>query len=225
MTVVLEFVGKSIARQNMTAFLDGLREQYSMLGEAGLHKVAEFELSRSAPRNKNFVQHLIGRDILGVDVDPDRVVSRDDFVDARIVDGELVERFLADEYQAAVDRYFTHILPTTIEAWPLMTRTEKGRIINTPVNERERLVDPAGLSKTYVWRASTDWLAEVEDADVEIIRNSGAAGWFRNVERHGRFRNQRAWDLPVIERHAFDDAREAKAYEDDLKRKSSWFIT
>lgn len=111
---------------------------------------------------------------------------------------------------------------TMIDAWPLLTKTVQSLILRTPAAHRHQLIDPEGLSRTYVWRASTDWLAQVEDADAEIIFRSAARHWFQNIERHGRFTPVRAWDLPVVEREGFVDLHEAKRYEKDLQRKPLW---
>lgn len=226
MSVRLEFIGKSISRRNWGDFLDGLRQRYSQLGEAGLHEMATIELSKNQPRDSKFVQQFIGADILGLGVDVTRVIDRDEFMDVRIdANGVVHERFLADEYQAAIDRYYRDVLPTQIEAWPLLTRTLKQMILGTPPQERERLVDPKGLSKTYVWRKSTRWVAEVSDADAAIIRAlPDESFWFRDIDRHGRYVQERAWNLPVIERHAFLDPYEAKRYEREMKRTGQWVV-
>lgn len=112
--------------------------------------------------------------------------------------------------------------PTTLPVWPWMTDYERGRVLSIPIADRPRLVDPAGLSRTYVWRKDTDWVQDVTDADVEVIRLSEARTWFRNVEKHGRWTPERAYDFPVLETHPMRDWSDVESFERDRERKPAW---
>lgn len=112
--------------------------------------------------------------------------------------------------------------PSTIPAWPWMTGYERGRVMSTPLDERSRLVDPKGLARTYVWRKETDWVQDVTDADLEVIRLSDARTWFRNIERYGRWTPERAYDFPVIETHPMQEWNDVEAFRRDRERKPMW---
>lgn len=112
--------------------------------------------------------------------------------------------------------------PESIAAWSYLTPMQKRMVTQTPLAERSSMVDPDGLSQTYVWRKKNGWTQEVNDWDVEIIRNSPARSWFVDRDVHGEVRPARAWDLPVIETTSFRDAAEAKRFEQSLNRKKSW---
>lgn len=112
--------------------------------------------------------------------------------------------------------------PTTMALWPIMGSQLKRVILGRSIEGRRALIDPAGLSRTYVWRASNGWVQEVEDADVDVIRASPARNWFRDADKFGPYRPARAYDLPVKEREAFADAYEAKRFEADLILKPQW---
>lgn len=111
---------------------------------------------------------------------------------------------------------------TTIPAWPLVEPVFQDQLRNTPVQDRGRMIDPVGLSRTYVWRQTANWVQEVTAADVDVIRRSEARTWFRSVERHGLWIPHRAWDLPVLDSVAFTDPTEAKRYERDQQRTKQW---
>lgn len=112
---------------------------------------------------------------------------------------------------------------TTIEAWDLLTPFFQ-RLLRNPAAEGrtiEDIIDPRGMSRTYVWRQENHWLQVVTDADAAIIRQSGAATWFRDAAR-GDYVVPRAWDLPVRQSFEFMDPAEAKRFERDQRRKKQW---
>lgn len=223
MVVRLEYIGKGAAKRRTMDFLDGLRQRFPRVSEAGLHEIAKTELVRVPPRDKSVVQQLIGADILALDVQPDDLAPREAFTQT-VLDEQNIMRSYFDEpsWLAEVEDRYREIIPQRVQAWPLLTPTVQTLILRTRRADRHKLVDPEGLSRTYVWRASNDFVTEVEDRDAEVIFRSAARYWFQNIDRHGRFVQPRAWDLPVIEREAFSDAVEAKRYERDLQRKPLW---
>lgn len=109
-----------------------------------------------------------------------------------------------------------------IPAWPIVDPKEKRILVKLSPEQRKAKVDPKGLSRTYVWRASNDWVQEVTDADAEVLRNSTAAGWFRDYDAHGPFQPQRAWDFPVAERFEAPSIDEGKRFVADVTRKPQW---
>ena len=113
---------------------------------------------------------------------------------------------------------------TTIPAWPYLTPLMKRWVLNPALEGRthETLMDPPGLSRTYVWSKKNNWLQEVTDEDAAIIRASPARTWFRDYDKHGPYTPARTWDLPVVARETFTDAAEARRFERDQKRKKSW---
>lgn len=223
MVVRLEYIGKGAAKRRTMDFLNGLRQRFPLVSEAGLHEIAKTELVRVPPRDRSVVQQLIGADILALEIQPDDLVPRDRFM-TTVVDEHNIVRSHFDErsWLIEVENRYREILPERVQAWSMLTPTVQGLILRTPRSDRHKLVDPEGLSRTYVWRASNDFVTEVEDRDADVIFRSAARHWFQNIDRHGRFVQPRAWDLPVIEREAFSDAVEAKRYERDLQRKPLW---
>ena len=113
---------------------------------------------------------------------------------------------------------------TTIPAWPFLSTFHRQWITDpaTVGRTREALLDPPGLSQTYVWSAANGWVQDVTDEDAAIIRASPAKTWFRDANRFGPYSPARAWDLPVVSRETFNDAEEARRYEQEQKRKHLW---
>jgi hypothetical protein len=110
----------------------------------------------------------------------------------------------------------------TIIAWPIMDPKEKRVLLKLTPAERAAKVDPKGLSRTYVWRASNQWTQEVTDADAAVLRASPAAGWFRDIDVHGPYVVARAWDFPVAERFEAPTLAEGKRFVADVTRKQQW---
>jgi len=111
---------------------------------------------------------------------------------------------------------------TTIEAWPMVDPKEKRVLERLTPAQREKKVDPEGLSKTYVWRKSNGWVQDVTEADAEVLRRSTARGWFRDIDVKGPFVVQRAWDFPVAERYEAGSIQDAQAIVRDVTRKKQW---
>lgn len=111
---------------------------------------------------------------------------------------------------------------TTMAAWPWISAYFRRVLQQSDDDAKQRLIDPADLSRTYVWRRTNGWTQEVSDADVAVIRQSSARTWFRDTERFGAFVPTRMWDLPVIESHTFDNQFDADAYRKDQQRKARW---
>ncbi len=187
------FVGKRKHLGDLNAYHAALHAQYPTVSEAGIQAMTKAELERVEPRNANLVQHLIGEDVIG----------------AMVVPGESAN---ANAWTC-----------NEIEAWQWMTVTERKRIHATPMADRLELVDPVGLSRTYVWRESNGWIQDVTDADVAVIRRSGARHWFHNIDRYGEVDIEtRAYDFPVTEQHAMTNWDDAKAFLKDREVKPAW---
>ena len=119
--------------------------------------------------------------------------------------------------------------PTTLPAWPALTATQRQTILHPEWFQhelkgigREALLDPPGLSRTYVWSAAAGWVQEVEAADAAIILASKIRGHFQNVDEAGLFVPQRAWDLPVLETFTTSSVAELKAWERDQQGRRLW---
>jgi hypothetical protein len=111
---------------------------------------------------------------------------------------------------------------TTIAAWPDVDPQEHPALLNATIAERERKIDPPGLSTTYVWRKSNGWVQEVSDSDLDVIRQSAARTWFRDIDTHGAWVPKRAWDLPVRERYEASTLDDAAKFVADIKRNPQW---
>ena len=110
----------------------------------------------------------------------------------------------------------------TIPAWPIVDPKEKRVLLKLTPAERMAKVDPQGLSRTYVWRASNQWVQDVTDADAAVLRASTARGWFRDYDTHGPFVPQQTWDFPVAERFEAANPAEGKRFIADVTRKQQW---
>lgn len=111
---------------------------------------------------------------------------------------------------------------TTLPTWHFFSKAEQRDMPRRTMEQRRRLVDPKGMSQTYVWRRENDWLQDVTGADVEVIRRSAARTWFRNVERHGPWTPERAYEFPVIESHPMTSKDDIEAFQRDRERKPTW---
>lgn len=112
--------------------------------------------------------------------------------------------------------------PTPIRAWALATRYWREVILNADEAKRRDMIDPKGLSASYVWRREGRWVQEVSDEDVEVIRQSAARTWFRDPERFGPFTPQRAFDFPVRDSVAIRSADDLTQFRQDEKRTPQW---
>ncbi len=112
--------------------------------------------------------------------------------------------------------------PTTIPAWSLATPYWREVVLNADEAKRRALIDPKGLSASYVWCAQGKWVQEVSTADVEVIRGSDARTWFRDVDRFGPFVPRRAFDFPVQDTVAIRSADDLRQFRRDQKRKTLW---
>lgn len=111
---------------------------------------------------------------------------------------------------------------TTIPAWRWLTPILRRQIQGVPIEQRRELVDPKGMSATYVWRKDNGWVQEVTDSDADILRASNARTWFRDTDAFGTHVPTRMWDFPVIESQSFDNMFDANAYRKDQQRKQQW---
>lgn len=112
--------------------------------------------------------------------------------------------------------------PTTIPAWPLATLYWREVILNAGEAKRRAMIDPEGLSTSYVWSKAGNWVQEVSDEDVEVIRQSRARTWFRDVQRFGPFTPHRAFDFPVRDSVAIRSADDLRQFRREQKRTGQW---
>lgn len=111
---------------------------------------------------------------------------------------------------------------TTIAAWSDVDGAIKTSLLSASREQREKRIDPPGLSRTYVWRQRNGWVQEVTDHDVEILRKSSARGWFHDIDVRGPWVQPRTWDFPVRERFEASTIGDAQAIVRDLKRQQQW---
>lgn len=113
--------------------------------------------------------------------------------------------------------------PATIPAWPLATPYWREYIVGADEAKRRALIEPScRLSTSYVWSRAGRWVQEVSDEDVEVIRQSRARTWFRDVERFGPFMPQRAFDFPVTDTVPIRSADDLKQFRREQKRTAQW---
>lgn len=111
---------------------------------------------------------------------------------------------------------------TTIAAWRWLTPILRREVQQASLEQRRAMVDPKGLSATYVWRKDNGWVQEVTDSDADILRASGARTWFRDTDMFGTHVPTRMWDFPVIETHTFNNQFDANAYRKEQHRQQQW---
>lgn len=112
--------------------------------------------------------------------------------------------------------------PTTIPAWPLIHPSWHDSILTGDEAARRKMIDPEGLTTTYVWCAAGNWVQEVSDVDVEVIRRSHARTWFRDPARFGAFTPPRAFDFPVIETVPIAGADDLRQFRREQRRRPQW---
>jgi len=125
----------------------------------------------------------------------------------------------------------TDILTDDLEslpAWEWLTPVFRAEIGNCPMNERNRYIYATidgmiPLANSYVWRVENNWMQEVTEADVAVIRRSEARGWFRNPHRaNGPHQDPRSYDLPVMSQETFRNPAEFTDFLRDQERIPHW---
>lgn len=112
--------------------------------------------------------------------------------------------------------------PTSIPAWSLVSREFRDIVLTASNDQKQRMIDPEGLSTSYVWCKAGNWVQEVSETDVEVIRNSDARTWFRDPERFGPFTPINAFAFPVVETVPINGADDLRQFRRDQRRKTVW---
>ena len=113
---------------------------------------------------------------------------------------------------------------TMIEAWDAIDPSGRTYVEqHAKAGTLAKIVAIDGLSKSYAWTKRNQWVQEVTDADLPLIRNSKAKTWFRDYDRYGPWGGfQRAWEFPVAERYAFSNLDDAAKFATEVRRKQQW---
>lgn len=112
---------------------------------------------------------------------------------------------------------------TTIAVWPVLSAKAKRWFQRHNAAQLNAMREPQGLTQTYVWNRRNDWVQEVADADLPLIRASKAGRWFRDYDLYGPWPGfPRAWELPVAERETFTNLEDAAKFAKDVRRKKQW---
>jgi hypothetical protein len=125
---------------------------------------------------------------------------------------------------------------TTIAGWDVMSaKAQKHVRKHERAGTLPRLVSIDGLSRTYVFNRRNEWVQEVSDADMALIRAVEATPemikrrisrprhWFRDIDVYGPWQGfPRTWTLPVVEEFKATNLDDAKRFVADVKKTKQW---
>ena len=207
MTVTLEFWGARGPWRDPERFVNAYRALHPNTTDADMVTMVHRENARRRPRHELKPFLVFGADILSDDLhsmDAWQYLPKTwkrDLPLYPVAGGKLIQSgdAMADvRLKAAID-------------------TAGTRNIN-----RASLLVPRGLSKTYVWCKANNWLQDVEDADVAIIRNTpGLRDMFADPNRVGPFRVGK-YDYLSTGSTGISSLQDAQAFERDHTRKPLW---
>lgn len=206
---VLEYLGSPGPWRNIEKFVAAVKAASPHLDDAQIMAVVHRENARKRPRHNKRRFHMFGADILSTDLK-----SMDAWA------------YLHPIWQRDLPLYPLEggkLIRSTDEDAPVHLQTAIASHGINQVNRRSLLV-PAGLSKTYVWCAGNNWMQEVADADVAIIRNTPVVRlMFRDPNlADGPLQIQDYRREPTGEIYRFSSAEEAQAFERDMTSRPQW---
>lgn len=209
MVRTLEFMGQPGPWRDIKKFVAAVKAASPHLDDAQIMAVVHRENARKRPRHTRQRFHVFGADILSNDLQ-----SMDAWP------------YLHDIWKRDLPMYplegGRHIRSTDEDA-PVHLQTAIASHSAHQVNRRTLLV-PEGLSKTYVWCQANNWMQDVADADVVILRNTPILNlMFRDPSlASGPLQIQGYQRLSTGEKYQFNSADEAQAFERDMTSRPQW---
>lgn len=206
---VLEYMGDPGPWRGIEKFVAAVKAASPHLDDAGIMAVVHRENARKRPRHNRQRFHVFGADILSDDLQS---------MEAWPYLHPIWKRDLP-MYPLEGGRH----IRTTDEDAPAHLQSAIASHGAHQVNRRTLLV-PEGLSKTYVWCEANNWMQEVADADVAIIRNTRILNlMFRDPNlAEGPMQIQGYQRQPTGEVYRFNTAQEAQAFERDMTSRPQW---
>lgn len=206
----LEYLGAPGPWRNIEKFVAAVKAASPHLDDTQIMAVVHRENARKRPRHNRRVFHMFGADILSDDLQ-----SMDAWP------------YLHHTWKRDLPLYpiqgGKHIRSTDDDA-PVILQTAIASHGIHHVNRRTLLV-PAGLSKTYVWCQANNWMQEVADADVAIIRDTPVVKYmFRDpniADGPLRIENYRREPIPG-EIYRFSSVEDANAFERSMTSRQQW---
>lgn len=209
MAKVLEFIGQAGPWRDIAKFVAAVKAASPHLDDAQIMAIVHRENARKRPRHSKWTFHVFGADILSDDLQ-----SMDAW-------GYLPSRWQRDLPMYPVQG--GRLIRTTDDDAPIHLQTAIAQNGAHQVNRRSLMV-PDGLSKTYVWCQANNWMQEVADADVAIIRNTPILKlMFRDPNLASGplqiqdYRRQATGDI-----YRFDSVDEAQAFERSMTSRPQW---
>lgn len=205
----LEYMGSPGPWRDIAKFVAAVKAASPHLDDVQIMAVVHRENARKRPRHSKRTFHIFGADILSDDLQS---------MDAWPYLHHIWKRDLS-KYPLEGGR---HIRSTDEDA-PVHLQTAIASHSAHQVNRRTLLV-PAGLSKTYVWCQANNWMQDVADTDVAIIRNTRTLNlMFRDPHlADGPLQIQDYRRQATGEIYKFKTADEAKAFEGDMTSRQLW---
>jgi hypothetical protein len=113
---------------------------------------------------------------------------------------------------------------TTVAGWDVMSaKAQRHLRRHAAAGTLAQAVSIDGLSRTYVFNKRTDWVQEVTDADLPLIRASKARHWFRDFDKYGPWPGfPQTWALPVVDEFKATNLDDAKRFVADVKKTKQW---
>ncbi len=207
MIVRLEFVGEPGPHRDPERFVASVRAAKPSLTEDDIVTIVRRGNARYKPRWDRALYQVFGADILGDDV-------------TQIAAWSLIE----PGWQQLLQQFPTDggvVIPATAEGASAITAAIQSGDVAT-VN-RQSLMRPAGMSRTYVWRKENGWIQDVTDADADILRNTPIVNQcFRNVDQADGPVLVRTYEYGEGERHRFDTFDDFERFHQTEQRRPTW---
>ena len=179
----LEFIGHPGPWRNIEEFIKRVRFKQPNISEWELMKVIHHGNAKHRPRNARQVFHLFGRDIMSDDLTQIDVWA-----------------FVTPQWRNLVPKFPIHtgeLLDVAHDAnkLELAMAAKQFELVN-----RGSLISPFGLSRTYVWAPETNWIQDVRDRDVDLIRqNPFTYPLFRPIDLAEGPQRVESYTLPVVD--------------------------
>jgi hypothetical protein len=108
----------------------------------------------------------------------------------------------------------------SLPAYQFFTADQVARLLAMPIAQRHTLITIPGLEHTYIWLDQNQWLQDVSDHDIQVIRHHPRRHWFSLPEKVGYHVDVRSYDGNGIDE--FDQQPIAKSphtdYADEIDR-------
>ncbi len=108
----------------------------------------------------------------------------------------------------------------SLPAYQYFTSDQLARLLAMPMDLRQSLITMPGLEHTYIWLDQNNWLQDVSEHDIAVIKRHERRKWFSLPEKVGYHQDVRSYDGNGIEE--FDQQPIAKSanvdYADELGR-------